>query len=275
MHKSRIAVLGGNGMLGHMVWTQLEEWGYEVFPSYRKDVSHASKHRNAFQFSVDDTHPNLEVIPQVDYIINCIGAIPQRQPTQPEMLYVNCALPMRLAEKYAGTGTRVIHVTTDCVFSGTRGWYNEDDEPDATDWYGTSKAAGESADVMNIRTSLIGPEHDSRGTNILEWAKKQRGKTVEGYTNHMWNGVTTRELAKALHKIIDEDLYETGTFHIYSPRALSKYEMLCAFNHCLQLDIEVIPRESNIVDRTLTSKFDLCKKLQIPSLELMLSELLS
>lgn len=278
MKNMRVVVLGGNGMLGHMVWTQFEKAGHIVFPSFRNYTCKTAIHGNSFHFDVR-THTDLRsVIPECDYLINCIGVIPQRvTPTDDQTLMMseaNHILPRRLGDLYCDTSTRVVHVTTDCVYSGKLGMYDEDSPCDAQDMYGMSKARGEPDTVMSLRTSIIGPETDSVGSNLFEWTKKQAGKTIDGYIDHIWNGLTTKALSNAMMKIIDENLYKRGTYHIFSDRPITKYQLVSAVNKKYKLGINIRKFATGmLVDRSLRSKYSLCEHLCIPTFEEMLKDI--
>lgn len=246
----RVAVLGANGMLGHMVAKDLLLRGYEVFSSYRNPDP-----KDSHAFILDASWSgSIWHHPSVDYIINCIGAIPQRGGSDRNMVLVNSVFPHKLVNI-----AKVIHITTDCVFSGKRGNYTEDDEHDATDIYGVSKSVGEPGDAMVIRTSIVGTELGTK-YNLLAWARSMKGQQVRGFVNHFWNGVTTKYLSIVFDQIMRKGIYCHGVFHIFSPDKLSKYHMLDLFDEKYNLELEISRHETSVVDRTLSTVRDLNAK---------------
>lgn len=254
-----VAVLGATGMLGHVVAQRFRVAGHIVYTSYRDPhlIEHDAR-SGAFVFDV--ARDPLEMIPKCDYIINCTGVIPQRSTDIAEMWRVNAVFPHRLAHA-RHSASRVIHVTTDCVFSGAKGLYDELAVHDATSMYGLSKSAGEPQDAMCIRTSIVGPELFGRQSNLLEWFLGTSG-VVDGFVDHAWNGVTTRTLAHMIIRIVEENLYVADVRHVYSPDDVSKYELLkciaAAYGHV----VEVREHESGApIDRRLRSIHDLNEKI--------------
>jgi dTDP-4-dehydrorhamnose reductase len=150
----------------------------------------------------------------------------------------------------------LIHISTDCVFSGNRGDYTENDQPESTTVYARSKALGEVTvnPHLTIRTSIIGPEIRKQGIGLLQWFLQQQG-TVKGYSRVMWNGVTTLELAKAIHYAIEHPI--SGLLQMTAPQKISKYELLHLFQHAFDKhDVTIIPDEEICLDRTLINTRD-------------------
>lgn len=265
----RVAVLGAGGMLGRAVVSEMLERGVDVMGSYRDASGMGAR---AFELVVGSTF-TADDVPDCDYVVNCIGAIPQRGWTQGEMVAVNTVFPRTLCDAMRLRGTRVVHVTTDCVFSGRVGWYSEHDEHDAVDVYGVTKSQGEHPSAMNVRTSIVGLEPMRRGVSLLEWARSSGG-VVPGYVDHIWNGVTTWELARILCDVVVCGTYSEGVHHVFSSEAVTKHRLLSTFARVFGLEVEVAPvRSGALVDRTLTSVRKLCEQLQVRSLEVMLDEL--
>lgn len=185
---------------------------------------------------------------------------------------VNAQFPHFLANVCERREMKLIHITTDCVFSGRRGMYHELDEPDSTDNYGISKELGEPRNCMVLRTSVIGEEIRAN-YSLLEWARSQRGKQVMGYRNHMWNGLTNLQYAKACHKIIENGWYANIRRHVFST-PVSKFQMLSAFNVKYDLGLDIVEHQHpETIDRTLSTVYDLNDRLEIPSFEKMIEEL--
>jgi len=269
----KITVLGSTGMLGNTVGQQMIDIYGEnnVYLSYRnKDVSYG---KNKFYYNVTDVRS--QNLPECDYLINCIGVIkPFMELDIEKSIYLNSIFPIQLADICTEKNIKLIHITTDCVFSGKVGGYNENALHDALDDYGKSKSLGEvcKRNSMLLRTSIIGKEIHKKAS-LLEWAISQKGKDVKGFTNHFWNGVTTKQYAKICSQIIDNDLYENGLFHVFSD-IVDKYELMHLFNEHFKLDLSITAFETEQkCDRTLSTIKELKGKLQIPGLEQQISEL--
>ena len=215
----------------------------------------------------------LDAIGPVDAVINCAGITNRYSAQKPlEAMFVNGALPHIFSYHY---GSKLIHITTDCVYDGINGApYNEMSPPNPTDIYGISKLLGEPKDhSLVFRTSIIGPEITGF-VSLLEWVKKQEGKTIKGFTNHLWNGITTKEFGNICDKIIsNRDAFpKSGLFHIFS-NDVTKYEMVMKIKEKFGVNVNIGPEESSPIDRRLGSIHDLCKKLKIPSFVEMVQQL--
>jgi dTDP-4-dehydrorhamnose reductase len=257
-----VAVYGCTGMLGHTVAERLAS-------DHRFNVVRCGR-KPGCDFHIDMFDPR---VPDVDYVINCAGVIWQAQNLdRRESFHVNSVAPWLLQERCARKGVKLIQVSTDCVFSGQAGAYTEIVEPDETGDYGFSKRLGEPFGAMVLRTSVIGREV---GTNrsFLGWALANRGKQVNGFTNHMWNGVTSREYARICGDIMLKNLWEEGVHHFYST-SLSKHDLLRKLNNALDLHLEIVPVAApKAVDRTLSTVRSLCNQLDIPDIDTMIARL--
>lgn len=278
----RVAILGHDGMLGHMVEKYLQPYFLDVHGFGREAL-------NLVPCQMDQIGTKLSTVLgfEYDYVINCIGAIKPAfdaadEPTVP--IYVNAIFPHQLARwgELAGCKkhvegkrrSKIIHITTDCVWDGLgAGAYDESDAHNARDLYGKSKSLGEPTNCMVLRTSIIGPEKKTK-KSLLEWVRTQDGKEINGFTNHLWNGVTTLQLAKSIRKIIEEDWYEDGAFHIHSDPGVTKFELVSMIVNALDLNITVNRFEASVeVDRTMSTNKGLNAKLQIPPLKEQIEEL--
>lgn len=249
----KVTVFGANGMLGYAVSEYFASHGNIVTRVSRKDFDIAQKHHVGIKEFLVDT----------DVAINCAGIIKPRikDMTIEDVLTVNSLFPKNFARICNKMNVKSFHITTDCVYTGKKGYYDENDLFDADDLYGLSKSGGDFAETMVLRTSIIGEELN-QNRSLLEWAKGQRGNEVFGFTNHWWNGVTTLQLAKIIEKIITNNLYQKGLFHISSPDDVTKFELLQIFNEVYQLNIKVNPKEADTaVDRRLMSIYDLSQKV--------------
>ena len=265
----KVLVLGSTGMLGNAVGRYFEnDTEYDVTLTYRNDkVKYGDK---TVFFDATSPFPFDGVEDNFDYVINCIGTIKPFMASNPrDARYINSVFPYELAEWGNSTDTKIIHITTDCVFTGNKGKaYNEDDAHDASDDYGKSKSLGEPVDeCMVIRTSIIG-EEIHKNASLLEWAKARKGKEVKGFTNHLWNGITTDQYAKCCQQIIDEDLWQKGLWHVHAKDTVNKLQMVEYFSEKFDLDLKIKAFETpKPCDRSLSSKYDLTNKLNVPTVK--------
>ena len=251
--KLKFLVLGSKGMLGYAVTEYLKQKGHDVTPLSRSE----------FDIANDPLNNLNKYLHGIDTVINCAGVIKPRikDLSVLEVLKVNSVFPRNLAMLCKKSGIKCIHITTDCVYSGSKGKYDEEDLFDADDIYGMSKNAGEPSGCMVLRTSIIGEEKDSR-RSLLEWAKSQSDNEVKGFTNHRWNGVTTLYLAEIIESILLNGRYEEGTFHIFSPDPVDKYQLLGIFDNVYNLNLKITPFEAEVsCDRSLSSRYKLSGEL--------------
>ncbi|MDO9462033.1 MAG: sugar nucleotide-binding protein [Alphaproteobacteria bacterium] len=255
----KLLLTGCDGMLG----TALD---YAL--SQRHDVCTLDRR----QFDITLANWDRLSVEGFDYVINAAGLINRREEDASHFYIVNSVFPHVLAAQCARSDARLIHFSTDCVFDGVQAPFYEDSPRRAPDLYGTSKALGEPSLALVIRTSIIGPE--SRNFyNLLCWALAQQH--INGFTNHVWNGVTTLELARLVNHIIEESLFVEGVRHIYSGD-ISKYEllkMICdIFGHQPHIAAASAPEPR---DTTLRTRFpDFYNLLGIRSMEHQLTDLL-
>lgn len=271
--KTKILILGSTGLLGNTVAKYfLNNNAYDVVTTYR-NKKYAFDGNSVF---FDVLSEDFTDIPRnVDYVINCIGIIkPFMSQSIKNAITINSLFPHKLSEWCEENSSRMIHITTDCVFSGARGKYTESDKHDPTDAYGKSKSLGECADnAMVLRTSIIGNEIH-KNASLVAWAKSQKGCEVNGYVNHFWNGVTTGEYAKICDKIISADMYEKGLFHVHAADDVTKNQMLYYFNDKYDLQLKINPYKADeYCDRTLRTEKELCSKLNIPTVKEMIEEM--
>jgi dTDP-4-dehydrorhamnose reductase len=230
----KIVVFGCSGMLGSYVVDFLRQEGYRHVRGFDRSCFDFSK------VSVTDLVDAIGCIGGV--VINCAGLVKSRagQLKPFEFIRVNSVFPWLLSDACKECNSELIHVSTDCVFSGKLygGGYCEYDLGDCTDLYGRSKYAGEPEDCSVIRTSIIGEERNTcRG--LLEWSKCQTGKHIEGYLNHFWNGVTCLQFAKICSKIIKDNCFWSGVRHIFSPDTVSKAALLKIIDFVYNLDLKI------------------------------------
>lgn len=247
----KILVLGGKGMAGHMMVSYLVKKEYPVYYTSRDRMD-----KEGIYLDVTDLTMVEKTIDQIkpDIVINCVGILNEHAQNNPKMAFqVNSILPHQLAKLVDRHGGKLIHISTDCVFSGSKGNYTESDLPDGTSVYSESKKLGEIIDDkhLTIRTSIIGPELKEDGIGLFLWFMNQKGQ-IKGYDQAFWNGVTTLELAKAVESLMKKDI--TGLYHLGTKEKISKYNLLkliqAIFN---KNDVEIIPDSSVILDRTIRS----------------------
>lgn len=247
----RLYIFGANGMLGNYMSSYLSRF-YEITKITRKDYD-ISKLSIA---TLDNFLLSLK-INQYDIIINCAGSIPQRQNNEKKREYylINSIFPIILSLFCKERNIKFIHITTDCVFSGNDGNYNENSVPDEIKDYGTSKSLGDLSYATIIRTSIIGEELNNK-KSLLEWVRSNKNREINGYDDHHWNGVTCLELAKITHGIIENNLFWTGVRHIFSPTSVTKYQLLLIINEIYELNIKISKISSGKCDKTLSSIFE-------------------
>ena len=261
----RIFVFGAHGMLGNYVCSYLYQKEHKVVGVFRQDFDISSL-----------TIPHLigffeeRNISDGDIVINCAGVIPQSgQKNLREYFTINSLFPVVLSLICQQRKVQMIHITTDCVFKGESCNYDENCLSDEISDYGVSKSLGDLADCCIIRTSIIGEEKKGK-RSLLEWVRSNQGQEINGYTDHLWNGVTCLQLAKIIHSIIQQKSYWKGIRHIFSPRSVSKYELVSLINQIYDLGIKINPVSTARVDKTLSSIYPLGL---IPDIAEQISEL--
>lgn len=268
-----IYIFGANGMLGTYMKTYLKSQNKACICFTRDDldVSTVTYDKLEKLFDKYTIHDN-------DIIINCAGIIPQSKnindTSSRNYFLINSLFPNMLSTIASLNKMKFIHITTDCVFSGSKGNYTELDCHDETNNYGVSKSLGELGyNSTVIRTSIIGEELKNK-YSLLEWVKKHNNTIINGYTNHYWNGVTCLQLAKIINNMIDENIWWSGVRHIYSPTSVTKYELVQMINDIYNLNNTVEPIETETtVNKTLASIYDVNSQFNIPELSIQLEDL--
>lgn len=241
----KIFVFGSTGMLGTYVTKYFSVNGYEVVPVNRKNVDVTK---------ITDKISMNSTINKGDVVINCVGLIKQRSGvTEYDFIKVNTVFPHMLSTTCEAKEAKLIHISTDCVFDGLSGGYNEHSLHNATDIYGRSKSLGEPSSATTIRTSIIGEEHYNF-LSLLEWVKSNKDSTICGFTNHFWNGITCLKFAEICEYIIKHNMFWSSVKHIFSPEVVSKYKLVNTISEIYSLNINVFPTEhAQICDRSLTT----------------------
>jgi len=268
----RVLVLGASGMLGNAVLRLFSESpGYLAFGSARSletlRLFNITLHPNIFTgVEVDNVESFARLLEEVkpDVVINCIGLVKQLAVADDplEAIPINAMLPHQLARMCGAVGARLIHMSTDCVYSGTKGMYTEDDISDARDMYGRSKSLGEVdyPNAITLRTSIIG--HELNGTNsLVGWFLAQNG-SVNGFRRAIFSGLPTVEIARLIrdHVIPHSELH--GVYNV-SAEPINKYDLLKLVAQEYGKTIEIKPDDHLVIDRSLDStRFQLATGFQ-------------
>jgi len=241
----KIIVFGGSGMLGDILCQTLVKKNHDVTLTTRGRIPKwlpTSKKVGLIKFEVGNNLPDLS---EYDYVINCIGAIKQKNYSVSEFYHLNSVFPWNLAGVCLHQGPKVIHISSDCVFSGlSKEPYMASATMDAVDDYGISKAMGEAYGAIVVRTSLIGPSIETFG--LFEWLRNNKNKEVPGYTNHMWSGVTTLYLSQFVEQIISKPEVEippTGGLFQVASQPINKHTLLEIINEVFGLGKTIIPTQ--------------------------------
>ncbi len=276
----RVSLLGPSGMLGSQVERVLQHRGFQVVTLGRRDSDVSF-----------DVSTNLDVLlaTKPDYVVNCIGLIPQKSTGGNSMdinsaLLVNSVFSQRLARWAEDHEVRLIQIGTDCVFSGTQGGYDEGSPRDASDVYGISKILGESDNPyqMLIRSSLVGPERYGK-TSLLEWVLGHPyGSEVPGFTDRLWNGVTSLAFAKVIAGVIETNSFKAGTVHLVPLNQVTKFALvseICTSSGRSDLTVAPVSSQSS---KNMTLKTKYPKKIaelwetggysEVPSIEFLVRE---
>ena len=266
----KVLVLGANGMLGHVVDLYLKEHGHEVVKTTRnpEDKYYFDAYENVYGIEgiIARVHP--------DAIVNCIGVLNEAAEKNHSLaILLNSFLPNyidSLSEKY---GFTLVHVTTDCVFDGETGNYTENAVPNATSFYGISKAMGEVKNnrTLTLRLSIVGPDINPNGIGLFNWFSKQSGE-VKGYSEVYWTGVTTIELARVIEEAIRKKI--TGFHHVVNNEKIKKSELIRLFEKYFHFGITVVDDDTKKSDKSLV-RTDKSHDFKIPSYEKMVKDMLA
>ncbi len=280
----KVLILGAGGMLGHKVWQVFRgrfncRAAVRVRPSLPLfDDDRVIDGIDAADFQsvgklIETARPNV--------VINCIGVVKQLAAAHDSIasITLNSLLPHVVARAGAGVGARMIQVSTDCVFSGTRGNYSETDIPDATDLYGRSKLLGEVTEIessgpapLTIRTSIIGRELRT-ANGLVEWFLSNHGRSVRGFTRAVFSGVTTAVLAETLANVVEHHPALGGLYHV-AARPISKYDLLVMLNETIGGRVVITPDDRLVIDRSLdAARFQAATGLVPPSWQEMIAAL--
>jgi dTDP-4-dehydrorhamnose reductase len=261
-----VLILGKNGMLGSMLYAFLKSEGMEVSGTQRVN------NKFPYYLNIDERYLGVgfpdHSVTGIRYLVNCIGATRLDRASFNDFrlgFYINAIFPVYLQKFCIGHSIKIIHISTDAVFQGGVHPYYEDHLCDGLGDYSLSKILGEvnAFNVLNIRCSIVGPEK-GRNRNLLGWFLSQKdGDMLQGYTNHIWNGVTTLQLSEFICRILTDDLFDdilkkTGVIHFSPNLPLSKYEMMKVFKEIYKKNIRIAPVQAETsVQRILHSRFSM------------------
>lgn len=264
----RLLLFGSTGMLGNYIKTYFEK-NTDIFI----DTVNSSEFRVTKESLDSDELEKILIKKNINKhtcVINCIGVIPQRNTAKDISAIhtyhiVNSIFPHILWTLCKRYGAKMIHPTTDCVYSGKKGGYVESDVHDEEGHYGISKSLGEPADCTVIRCSIIGREKYNQ-TSFMEFVLNSSGQ-INGWDNHMWNGITCLEYCKVIQTICEKNMFWSGCRHIFSPEPMSKYEMATCIAKVFTIPVTIrkVGTET-ICDKTLCSSYTLSNDLGISPL---------
>ena len=254
----KIYLFGYSGMLGSYIKKQFPE-----------AICFTSKELDASTCNYKDISNILKDLKKGDVVINAAGIIPHSKKTN--FWKVNCDFPILLGNFCRFKEAKFIHISTDCVFSGRKGNYLETDEADSNTEYGISKYMGENAYGTIITSSIIGEELKNK-YSLLEWVRSNKGNTVNGFKNHLWNGVTCWQLSKIIRDVIDKNLYWLGKRHVFSPIPITKASLVKTISDIYNLDVNVnVINDSQTKNMTLSTMYE--PLFKIPPIEEQILEM--
>ena len=279
----KVLVLGATGMLGHklcqVLRTRFETWATarrEPARWFTTDILNGKQIIHGVDATAFDSVAKAVAAVRPDVVVNAIGIVKQRPTSNDPVasISINSLFPHQLSALCQTSGARLIHVSTDCVFSGRHGRYTEDDPPDPEDQYGRSKLLGELNGplCLTLRTSMIGRELDTTN-GLLEWFLSNRGGRVKGYTQAIYSGFPTLTLARIIADLTVHHPHLSGIYHV-SSAPISKYDLLCLLRKAYQVPIEIEPAAEVHCDRSLISdRFQAATGFVSPSWTSLVDEL--
>lgn len=268
----KILVFGSNGMAGHIITEYLKLNGY--------NITTVARNNSDINLNIEDTASTKKFLERIkndyDYIINCVGLLVKDSNNNLDRaILVNGWFPHTIEFSIANSKTKLIHLSTDCVFDGKKGNYVESDFHTETNFYGRTKSLGEVDNDKDVtfRMSIIGPELKDDGTGLLHWFLNKSSETVQGWDNAWWNGITTLQLAKCIETYINNPTI-SGIYHVVNNNnKINKYELLTKFNEIFQAEKTIIrtqgPKPVNKILIDTRQKID----FKIPDYDTMLREL--
>jgi len=266
----KVLILGATGLIGHQVYLRLKTRShYDVFSmAYQRKIDDETilldaRDEHLLEKKICDIQPNV--------IVNCMGILISEANKNPEhAIFLNAYMPHRLKNIANALNAKLVHISTDCVFSGKKGSYLETDFKDADDTYGRAKALGEVTETphLTLRSSVVGPEL-KEGEELFHWFLRQQG-IIKGFTKSLWSGVTTLELAKAVEWAIENDI--RGLYQITNGKPINKYDLLELFKKYTEKNILIEAVDGRVTDKTLIDTRQELNEL-IPSYDVMVHDM--
>lgn len=235
----KLLVIGSNGMAGHIIAGYLKQQGHSIVTVARNNAD--------YLLNIEDIEEVKTFFTKLDnnfdFVINCIGLLVKDSIDRPDRAaIINSWFPHYVEHVYKNTATKVIHLSTDCVFDGEKGEYIESDVHTEMNAYGSSKSLGEINNNKDVtfRMSIIGPEIKTNGTGLLNWVVTCTDLELQGWENAWWNGITTLQLAKCIQQYISNPVI-TGIYHLVNNKnKINKYDLLCKINTVYDLHKTII-----------------------------------
>jgi dTDP-4-dehydrorhamnose reductase len=273
MKKYKVLIFGTTGMLGSQMNILFsKDKKFKIFEMNRK------KKLNSIKINIDNKDDLINKIQSInpDYVINCIGWIKQKHININKAYEINSQFPRLLSHLALIFNFKLIHVSTDCVFTGKKGNYSDNDHKDAKDLYGLSKNLGEikNLNTVTLRTSIIGPEKGKKKYSLLEWFLLQK-KEIKGFEKVFFSGLTTYELSKVIKKYIFNKNIYNDVLNV-SSKHISKFILLKLIKKRFKKDVKIIKCSKIKINRTLNSqKFKKITGYKCPSWKKMINEMYS
>lgn len=267
----KVLVVGSNGMAGHVITRYLKQQGHNVSTMARSDADLIMDVENLAEVQRLNEFTNM-----FDFVINCVGLLVKDSNDRPDRAaLINGWFPHFLEHTFLNSKTRVVHLSTDCVFDGKKGNYVESDTHTETNLYGKSKSLGEINNDKDVtfRMSIIGPEIKSTGTGLFQWIVTNPQQELQGWDNAWWNGITTLELAKCIEKYMLNSTI-TGVYHVVNnENKITKYDLVSKINEVYQLEKTILRTQGpKPVNKILIDTRKLID-FKIPSYDVMLLEM--
>jgi dTDP-4-dehydrorhamnose reductase len=263
----KVLVLGGTGMAGHVISIYFKEMGHDVTVFSRREISYCKNIKG----DITDFKNLKKIATKYDAIINAIGILNQDAENNKSIaVLLNSYLPHFLNDITKDMKTQIIHMSTDCVFSGRKGGYLECSFKDGESFYDRTKSLGEPDKALIFRNSIIGPDIKKDGIGLFNWFMKQEGE-ISGYAKAIWTGISTITLAKAIEKALEEKL--SGVYHLVNNESINKYELLQLFNKYMKNSkLTILPNNTIKIDKSLiNNRKDF--SFEVPSYEQMVIEI--
>ena len=270
--KNKILIIGANGMAGQLVYLYFKnQKNYKIFTLARTEKFF----KIDFKIDVKNKNEVTDVLNTIkpNFIINLVGVLNTNAEKNPEnAIWINSFFPHFLAKVATEIGSKLIHISTDCVFNGKKGNYKENDVKDGYGIYAQSKSLGEInySNHITLRTSIIGPDLNKNGIGLFNWILKNK-KDIVGYSNVFWGGITTLELSKAIDFVINNNP-RTNLVHVTNNLKISKFELIRVINSVFNLNLNLISETETKYDKSLVNTSEIFN-YKVPSYDKMVKEL--